>query len=376
VKVDLYSEPDVSSLAIGDAANLTLLRRAFTDSAGCYQIPQPDASTWLAAADSVGRVDLTLVVYRPNTQLEMRYMPVTLTTTTVGTDVTLVVAPTNSVDVSDDLGDVDTSAPVTGDVSQSFNGVATSGTADFTSTDTYGATTSPNVVSKLAPNPVAQRACQGGLRWVKRDDYGKRSTVVGQFWSSTPDVTQTWTYSRGASSELGAAWSTSGTAGSFSASKSWTKTTDASVTFPTAVGKVGNYYRTLFKYGKFDQQQYDYCSSQWYYVGTEVRRTSWEGGATVTTGLSVPQTDAGNCSRYDSGSMYDTSISRARTWSDGVTLAAVMKTLLASVTLSSTTGFTAAARNHIHFTADGRVCGVYGPLSHPGFLVARQRVNP
>lgn len=196
--------------------------------------------------------------------------------------------------------------------------------------------------------------------------------MVGQWWSTNANVEQRWVYGKGASSELGAAWSLSGAPGSFTGSKTSTSSVDAAVTFPLATGKAGNLYRTYFKFGEYDLQEYDYITGKWYYIGTWVRKTSWERGAVVTSGLAVPKSNPDNCKPYAPDAEDDSAVSTAVTWTDGISLSPAMKGRLLDVTLSSRTGFTTTAKNHVHFLKWGRLCGRYGPLSHPGALIARK----
>src|SRR4051812_25851757 len=77
--VDLFIEPDVSGLADGESAELKLIGHTLTDSTGCYTLTYPEPSVLLAAADSVGHLDLTVLVHRPD-KLEFRTIPVMLTT--------------------------------------------------------------------------------------------------------------------------------------------------------------------------------------------------------------------------------------------------------------------------------------------------------
>ncbi len=183
---------------------------------------------------------------------------------------------------------------------------------------------------------------------------------------------QRWVYGKGASSAFGSAWSLSGAAGSFSRSKSYTSTIDGSVTFPVVRGKAGYLFRSNFKMGKYDLQEYDYVTARWYYVGTSVRKTSWERGIGWTPLSTVPASVPRFCQPYLSGSGDQTTVSKAVTWTDGISLSQAMQGILIGVTLSSRTGFTTTATNHVHFNRRGRLCGRYGPLSHPGALIARK----
>lgn len=72
--------------------------------------------------------------------------------------------------------------------------------------------------------------------------------------------------------------------------------------------------------GKCDLQEYDYIQGKWHYIGTSIRRTSWERGTQVTSGLKAPATKKKNCSNYAAGSQDGTAISTAVTWSDGISL--------------------------------------------------------
>jgi hypothetical protein len=373
--VDLFIEPDVASVADDEPAELTLIGHTLTDGAGCYALAYPNASTLLAAADSVGHLDLTILVHRPG-KLEFRTLPVMLTTAEVGGDVHLDVVAATSAAAFDDSGNVDRSSAVLGDFDQSFGGIETSAvdSADQAPTgDPEAVASQRDVVSTVVADPTTNSlSSTGGVRWVKRQGYGSRSVVVGQFWSTMDGVKQTWTYGRGATSELGAAWSVTGAAGSFSHSDTWTEASTASVTFPPSHGKVGNYYRTNFRFGLFDEQVYDYILGRWIYVGSAIRETSWERGVSVTTGVPVPSTAKRHCEMYNRGAKDHTSTSVARTWSDGVSLSGQMAAILGDVTLSSRTGYDVHARNDVTFIRSGWLCGVDGPLSRPGAMVARR----
>jgi len=361
--VSLYAEPSeavMRNLVVDAAANFTFLGTTTTTLDGCFNIPM--TSAWLAAADAQGRLDLRVMINRP-TQIEMRVLPIVVTATPAG-GAQLAVAPAT-------VSLVDGDSAVQGSLVENFTGTTGQAQIDGAVDTTDGsAPVNQAVSSDFALAPTTTPATNG-VRWVLRQDYGQRSTVVGQWWSNTAGVTESWIYGKSSSSELGAAWSQSGAPGSYSRSKTYTSTTDATVQFPDATGKAGQFYRSFFKYGKYDMQVWDYIAGRWFYVGTGIRRTSWERGTAVTTGLAVPSSNTDNCSPYAAGSTDNSSVSKAVTWTDGVSLSVPMQVALASVTLSSRTGFTTTAKNHVHFSAKGRLCGRFGPLSHPGALIAR-----
>jgi hypothetical protein len=197
VSVDLYAEPTEAALrrlTVGGAARLARLGASTTDAAGCFGIPMASASAWLARADRLGRVDLRLVIHRPG-QIEMRVVPVVLTTSTTSgaLRVSAGAEATGSVPA---LSEVDAAAPVEGGLTESFDGttgesageaprasvanVMAAGTAfRAAATDTTGTSTAAS--SDLAPAPLAMSALSsGGLRWVLRKDFG-----TGRRWSAS-----------------------------------------------------------------------------------------------------------------------------------------------------------------------------------------------
>lgn len=370
--VEVYADPDLSRLKVGQSAGLLKLGDAETNAAGCFAVLT--AASWSKAAQAGGTLDLRVMIRRPES-VELRVVPV------------LVVRGTGKsparprVKAVDSGGSAASSrASGTGAVLESFTGTETVQPQVAASVGTAGAGPSmrhaaPTAQPASAFLPVERAAAAPGkLRWVKKADYGKRPVLVGQWWSTNPGTVQRWTYSKGASSSLESAYSLSGEGGGYSHSETTSKETTSTVGFPQAKGRSGQYYQTYFGYGKYHLQQNDYITGDWTYIGTWVRTTSWERGTQVIKKVSVPATKDVNCSKYIKGSDDTTEVSKAITWTDGVSLSATMKGVLGSVTLSSQTGFTSKATNAVEFkTRRGRLCGVYGPLSkRPGMLVARK----
>lgn len=362
--VDLYTDPDLSKLKVGQSANLIKLGSATTDSDGCFQVPATAA--WTSSA-KFGTLDVRAFIHRPD-QLEMRVVPVAVAKSSAG-------ATTISTPRELSAAMAAASEPVF----ETFTGtemVAPAGAVASVGSSASGykpvaARAASTPASAFLKDPPTARG-GGGTRWTKIDDFGKRPVLVGQWWSKTPNVEQTWRYSQGATSSLEAAFTLAGDGGEYKHSETNTTSTTSSVGFPKVTGKAGKYFRTYFAYGRYKLEEFDYVTGRWYYIGKWVRRTTWERGQQITSGVSVPATKPENCSRYAKGGDDTTETSTAVTWTDGVSLSGTMKGILGSISLSSRTGFEKAATNYVLFTARGRLCGVYGPLSKPGALVARK----
>jgi hypothetical protein len=207
---------------------------------------------------------------------------------------------------------------------------------------------------------------------IKRiETYRKRPVLVGQWFSTLKGVEQTWKYSEGASSSLGSATSMTGRVGSYEKSQTYARSTNATVTFPKARGKVGKYYRSYFSYAKY---AHVYCDEV--ACGTfkySIRPYKWERGTQVISGIPQFKVDRDNCSRYAPDSWDTSGGSTAITWTNGVSVGGDLAGDLGlNVSLSARTGFTSHAENVIHFNRRGLLCGKYGPLSgSPRVLAAR-----
>ena len=130
----------------------------------------------------------------------------------------------------------------------------------------------------------------------------------------------------------------------------------------------------ISSYGKFAYQVYDYLSGRWYTAGHIVRRIRWESGMGSMGAPETPKSPAIWCQPFLKGGSTNTHTSHAVTWSNGVDLSGAMKGVLGSVSLSSSSGFTREAHNHVAFTGRARLCGWKGALNgSPGALIARPR---
>ncbi|MGD9959186.1 hypothetical protein [Nocardioides sp.] len=373
-RVDLYAEPkpEPSSMKVGDASYLTHLGSSQVTTGGCYAIGWPSAATLRRAADDYGVLNLRLVVQRGQ-RLQMRVFPGFLSRTQrgfvmrsesgtalgLGLDRPIAVGP----------------ASVSGGLTESFTSTE-SEPARLAGATSLRGRPAPVTVSRsdLAnlPRALAEQA-PSGVRYLLERRFRDRPAAVGQYWSNTKRARERYVYSGGATSSLGAGWSVSGANGSYSASQTWTTSTDNSMGFPVARGKAHRIYRTYFSYGKFAYQVYDYLSGRWYTAGHMVRRIRWEGGQGSLAGPSTPTSSAGFCKPFKKGGYWNSGTTHAVTWSNGVDLTAGMKGVLGSLSLSSSSGFSRLAHNHVTFVGKARLCGWHGRLTgRPGALIARR----
>jgi hypothetical protein len=366
--VTAYAEPDLSRLRSGRSAPLIRLGVATADASGCYAIDGHGLSTWRAAQDASGGVEVRLVVHQAG-RILTRSVPITLTATAAGPRIRPTESGTGTTGTGGEAG-----GAVFGHLRVDF-GPGARARVVAPRAAVVGPTVSSGSAAEqhdVIPTSPTVTFAGGGLRWVLRQDFGKRSTVVGQWWSGTKNTVQRWKYARGTRTRLGAAWSVGGGAGSFTGSRTWSQGVDAKVAFPKIKGKAGILLRSFFKYGLYDLQQYDYVTGRWHYIATWIRQTRWVRGTDLTTGLPVPRSPRKWCSPYHAGSSDQTSLSTAVEWTNGVQLSPAMKGLLVGLDLSSRTGFTTTARNKVTFTGPARLCGRYGPLSKPGALIGRR----
>ncbi len=372
-RVDLYAEPkpEPSSLKVGDASYPRHLGSSQVTKDGCYAVPWPSATVMRRAADSHGVLNLRLVVQRSG-QLQMRVFPGFLTrsaagfTMRSGSGAASVAALGRAISAEQ--------SSVEGELTESFASAgAWPARVDATSLRgrTAAVAVSTSDVATL-PRELTARA-PSGVRYVLERRFRDRPAAVGQYWSNTKRARERYVYAGGATSSLGAAWSVSGANGSYSASQTWTTATDNSMGFPVARGKAHRIYRTYFSYGKFAYQVYNYLAGKWNTVGHIVRRIRWEGGQGSLAGPSTPTSSADFCKPFKRGGYWNSGTTHAMTWSNGVDLTAGMKGVLGSLSLSSSSGFSRLAHNHVTFAKKARLCGWHDRLTgRPGALIARR----
>lgn len=193
-------------------------------------------------------------------------------------------------------------------------------------------------------------------------DYGGRQTVVGTWYSDMKLVTHKFTYARGASSELGVAFSASGKAGTFSKEKTKSISTIASVGFGKQKGKGRWNFNTLFQYQK---RHYRTCGGYICMSGYRIEPVAWWGGATRTKAANY---SANFCVPMRRGTNWTINRTAAWTFSKGVANAG-----MTVVNLSSKTGFSHATTHKIVFNWSGRLCG---KNSRPGQNPKALRAKP
>lgn len=231
------------------------------------------------------------------------------------------------------------------------------------------------VVQQLGPAPdriplpesVTGEITRGTTVLVKV--YRKHPVLVGQWFSTHRRVHQEWRYSQGATSTLASALKIAG--GVYEESQTYSKSTSATIGFPDADGRVGQYYRSYFRYAKDNYYYCDGVSCGW--VGSRVKPYDWQRGTQVIRGVRQIKINPANCSRYARGSKDWSRGSEAIEWSNGVLVTGDFGAELSiGISLSAQTGFTSDAENFVLFKRRGRLCGWGGPLgATPRILAAR-----
>ncbi len=197
-------------------------------------------------------------------------------------------------------------------------------------------------------------------------DYGKRWTLVGQWFSNATAVTGDFQYTSGASSELGVGVSASGDYGSFSSGSTQSQGWSVGLGFPTSTGVGDLYYRTRFHYKLF---LYHTCVNGWTCSSRyKAEPTALEGGEDIVHPVQAPG-GMHDCNPYPKDSNVFINYSRAINWTNGVNIGGAI-----GIDLSSRTGYSSASQLAIHFNADRRLCG-RGPIgTNPYVLAARPRL--
>jgi hypothetical protein len=247
--------------------------------------------------------------------------------------------------------------PAPADVASSADAVVDTSAA---LTDVTGATvggTSTAGVSKLACRKV-----------ILVKDLGAVPDIVGQTFSATTGVTHTFSYSNGASSELGVGFSLSGKIGTFKQSGTVGRSSTTYESYGTFGDHKGVYYQTYWHYGTFETRRYGECTdpAHYYSESFETRPIGFAGGANMSA-ASIP-TNANTCVFQAAGTGFAKDSSRAITWTNGVSIKGAI-----GIDLSTKTGYSSNAHVAYQFNADRRLCGV---SAYPGengsyLLVAR-----
>lgn len=191
--------------------------------------------------------------------------------------------------------------------------------------------------------------------------YGPRWVDVGGLYSiKSGGYSADQVYSRGASSTLGAGYSVSAAAGSWTQSGSFTSGSDSSVNFTARSDSNGWINRTQFEYGRYYGT---FCSPRnvFYY---RVRQIAFVAGASSAV-ATVP--NATYCTSFSAGSGFTKESTTSTTFSAGADLSGVI-----GIDLSAQTGYSTTSRNSYSFSSSSRLCGTNGyPGSTPGRMVVR-----
>lgn len=160
--------------------------------------------------------------------------------------------------------------------------------------------------------------------------------VVGTFFSTYSNSKASFTTSSGATSELGLAYSVTGTKGSFKQTSTTTRTADTVTDWDSENGKRNRGYQQQWRY---DKVRIQYCSVKEGYCYKTVYQ--WEPkGATAGDKYYSPGTpSATKCTSRTGTAAWSASSQKAVNWSNGVDLASVV-----GINLSSRTGYTASTK--------------------------------
>jgi len=201
---------------------------------------------------------------------------------------------------------------------------------------------------------------------IKLSDLGTKQVDVGATYTGGTGRTGLLTYSSGASSALGVGYSISGSAGSFSASGTLSRSSTSTVSFGSRTGS--NVYATYFSYGKYGEYCYpvgsSYSSSAIY--AYEVHASSYAGGSSVTASTAPSAT---YCVSLATGTSFSKSTTSAYTFASGASLSSSI-----GINLSSKTGYTSTTS--LKYTNSSgstkNLCGTSGlPAGTPSRIVLK-----
>ena len=207
---------------------------------------------------------------------------------------------------------------------------------------------------------VADKTCVS----TKIANLGSRQTIVGRAYT-VAGAKATLTFTTGASTELGIGFSATGTNGSFKANGTSSIQTESVTVFPSSAGISGRIWKTDFHFAKFRIICTTGSNAQTMY---EVRATAHDGGAQASIPTGPPTVKSINCKKYNSGSNFTKSTTKATGFSGGVEISSAI-----GIDLSAKTGYSKKAAVKFAFSKALRLCGTKGlPADSPGTLVAKE----
>lgn len=229
-------------------------------------------------------------------------------------------------------------------------------------------------VRSLPANPAVRALAESRTAALDKTDvcgetlvanYGSKAVTVGATYTGGSGRTGEFTYTSGASSQLGVGFSTSGVYGSFSSSGTISRSSTDQVEYSAGTG--GRAYKTYFKYGKYSQWCYPiYNPSQKSVYAYKVHASGFAGGGYVAS-ASVPS--ASHCVPLGNGLSYSKTNTASTTFSSGASLSSTI-----GINLSSKTGYTSSAWVKYKNTSGSsrNLCGVYDvPGGSPGWIVLK-----
>lgn len=181
------------------------------------------------------------------------------------------------------------------------------------------------------PDKPATQSCGEDL--IK--DLGSKKVIVGSSYANAGGTTGTFTFSKGASSEIGVAVSTSGSAGSYKLSGTTSVTSKSTIDYGKRSGGVS--YSTYFEFGKWAKYCYPIGGRKTddSYYSWQVRSYRYNGGSSVNASTTPTAT---KCTAFSGGTTLTKDTSAANTWSSGASVPEV------NVSISSKTGYSTTAK--------------------------------
>lgn len=337
--VTLYAWPSndsLSSLNEGDTINVQPVATALAGSDGTFDLRIPNLAALVPYADSTGIVNLEMVALDPNGGESRWSFSRQLAGLTLNPDGTVLTAATGLLD------------PVT-----SLLGAATSTTLDMVT----GAVNPASLNSDVAGADM-------GCAFTLTQKLSPSWVVVGGTFSSTSGVSDTMTYTHGATSTMGVGLDVNGYGTDWKASGTDSKSSTSTVTFPTQTGAVSHFHRTQWQYAKWTSNCGPNATPLGGHGEVEVRPYTYVAGAQE---VSTSARTLNYCTTFPADSGFTLSSTSATTWTDGVSISNYI-----GINLSAESGYSSTVETHYHFSVAHHLCGyVNYPGSSPGYLAAK-----
>jgi hypothetical protein len=210
----------------------------------------------------------------------------------------------------------------------------------------------PSAVGVAAPaNPARAGAAQPRTQIcgeTLEKNIGARKVLLGATYTAVSGTSSRFTYSSGATSSLGVAYSISGAKGTWKQGGTVSTTATSAIDFGKRTG--GNAYSTYFNFAKYAQWCRPLGGTQNVVYDHVVKANRYTGGSSVS---SAPIPNAPYCSSFSPRTTLTRTTSTANVWSKGVDFAGPL-----GIDLSSKTGWTSSASmSYTTSTATRKICG-------------------